>query len=243
MKLNNIVTWLSNNWKFIALLAVVVLLFLNLQQCNDKQRLKEEKKSINEFLNDSIEYYVNRNGQLVAEKKALQGDKSTLQTLLSKEIDKNGQLKSLAESFKKIDAAGLIGTRTEFDTIEIPYEVPVETPFSRDWFKDTEHYFVSGTSTNKGITIDKFTTEAEIAFALGNKKTGLFKSEYRFEATTNNPHVTITGLDGYTYKESKGLLSIDAQAGYGATIYGLTPYAGVGVGFDLWEFLKGLFRF
>lgn len=243
MKLNYIVTWLSNNWKFISLIAVAVLLFLNLQQCDDKQRLKEEKESVNEFLNDSIDYYRNKLGQEVAQKKALQGDKSTLQVLLSKEIDKNGQLKSLAASFRKIDAAGIIRTETVFDTIEIPFEVPVETPFSRDWFKDTEYYFVSGTTTEKGNTIHSLRTSTDIAFALGDKKTGLFNSEYRFEASADNPNVKITGLDGYTYKDSKGLLSVDAQAGYGATIYGLTPYAGIGIGFDLWEFLKSLFRF
>lgn len=233
------------SWKrisFYSWAAVAILLFLAVNRCNKVQELRNNNDSVNAFLNDTIQYYQNELGQEVAEKIALQGDKQTLQTLLSKEIDKNGQLSSLAESFRKIDAAGLIRTETKFDTIEVPFEVPVETSFSRSFSKNEKFYSLSGSVDQLGVYIDSFNTETELAFAIGKRKTGLFQSEYRFEATSNNPHVKITGLDGYTYKENTGYLSIDAQAGYGITLNGPGPYAGIGLGFDLWLFFKSLFK-
>lgn len=222
-------------------LIIILLLFgFLIHTCNRKNEIKASSESTTAFLNDSVKYYKNKYGQEIAYKKALRGENSTLQVLLSKQIDSTEQLKKLVEKFKNVDAAGNITTITRIDTIHVPYEVPLPYVFEREWEKSEKFYFVSGRSTHFGNTIDKLEVPVPISFAIGDKKIGLFKSEYRFEATSENPYTTITGLDGYTHKSSESILSVGLQAGYGMTSRGLGAYVGAGFNFDLWLLFKKL---
>ncbi|WP_424493874.1 hypothetical protein [Salinimicrobium sp. GXAS 041] len=227
--------------KILLYAAVVVLAFLLFRQCDKTAEQRKEKNSIQAFLNDTISYYDNEIGQEVAQKEAIQGSKQALEVLLSEKMDSLGQLKRLVKNFRNVDAAGNVTTVTIIDSIPVPYEVPVPMEFSRDFEKSTQFYSLSGISTNRGLTINNLTVPNTLSFAIGKKKTGLFSSEYRIEAVNSNPYVLTTGLDSYTFKSSKGLISLDAQIGYGLTVYGATPYAGVGLGFDLWEGLRSVF--
>ena len=204
--------------------------------------MKAEAENITEFLNDSIKYYKNKHGQEVAYKTALQGEKSAMSVLLSKQIDSTGQLKRLTEKYKRIASAGNITTVTRIDTIPVAYEVPVPFEFERTWEKINPFYSLSGKSNQNGITIDRLEIPNTLSYVIGDKKTGLFKSEYRIETVNSNPYVRTTGLDAYTHKTNEGVMSIGGQVGYGMTLFGPSPYAGVGVNFDLWLIIKSIFK-
>src|SRR5690606_20510980 len=97
------------------ILAVVFLaLFLN--TCREKKELQKEALNTIDFLNDTIRYYSNELGQVIASKTALQGEKGALEVLLSKQIDSTGQLKRLVSKFRNVDAAGNVTTITKIDS-------------------------------------------------------------------------------------------------------------------------------
>jgi hypothetical protein len=225
----------------IYLIVIIVLAGLLLHICNRKKEIKAEAESISEFLNDSVKYYKNKHGQEVAYKKALQGEKAALSVLLSKQIDSTGQLKKLAEKYKRIASAGNITTVTRIDSIGVPYEVPVPFEFERTWEEKNPFYFLSGTANQNGISIDRLEIPNTLSYVIGDKKTGWFSSQYRIEATSSNPFTRIVGLDAYTHKTNESILKIGAQAGFGYTLYGLSPYVGAGVNVDLLLLIKKLF--
>lgn len=222
--------------------AIVVLAFLLFRQCDRTQELKQDHDVVVGFINDTVEFYKNELGQEIAQKEVLQGSKANLEILLSEKIDSLGQLKRLVKNFRNVNVAGNVTTITVVDSIPVPYEVPVPVDFSRDFEKVTEHYSLSGISTNHGLTINNLALPNTLSFAIGDRKTGLFRSQYRIETVNSNPYVTTTGLDSYVLTSNKGLLSIGAQAGYGLTLHGPSPYVGAGINLDLWAALKALFR-
>lgn len=233
-----------SNLQIILGISCVVLFLLLLHQCNEKNNAQEETKSVRAFLSDSVDYYKNKSGQLVAEKTALRSENNkisdrnqVLQVLLSKQIDSTRQLTKLVKNFKTIDAAGNITLETELKDIEIPFEEPLGFNFSRRWSKKTPHYFISGFTSEIGTTIDRLKLNTIISFGIGEKKTGFFQNEYRFEATASNPFVKITGLDGATFSQKRKRLGLSLYAGYGLDRnFALTPQIGVGITYDLLQF-------
>lgn len=231
----------SDNLKIILAITCVALFFLLVWQYNEKTAAQNETESVRDFLSDSLETYQNEHGQLVAEKTALQGtnnklnDKNqVLQVLLSKQVDSTRQLTKLVENFKTVEAAGNITTETEIKDVYIPFEKPLDFTFSRNWSLTTKHYSISGFTTQIGTTIDRLKIGTTISFALGDKKQSFFKTEYLFEATSSNPHVSITGLDGGTFTERRKRLGLSAYVGAGiGQNFSFEPQVGVGLSYTL----------
>lgn len=206
----------------------VIFLLLFLRQCERTADLQYKRDNAMEYLKDSVTYYQNRLGQEIAVKTALQGDKKSLGLLLS---NTENELKELAKKYKDVQAAGQIRTITKIDTIHIGYEIPVPFEFKRDWQKKDPFYNISGTSTQDGITINSLEIPNTLSFVIGKKK-----GEYLIEAVNSNPHIKTTGLDSYTLKVPKKRLGLSVFVGYGIGSKGLTPVAGVGIGYNLFEF-------
>lgn len=215
--------------KAIPYIIAFVFAVLFLDQCGKTSQLKSNNKNANEFLNDTISYFQNKVGQEVAEKTALKGYKNQLKILLSKQIDSTGQLKTLVKEYKSIAAAGNVVQETRIDTILIPYDSIIDFDFNRNWFKNDKFYSLSGTSNQLGITIDSLKIPNTISFAIGEKKTGFFKTETKVNVVNSNPYVKTTGLDTYTYSQRKKRLGIGLSAGYG--IKGV--YIGIGINYNL----------
>ena len=190
-------------------LVIILLILFSLKQCQTNRELLESQKSQKEFLEDSISYYVNKHGQQVAEKRALEGEKENLDLLLSKQIDSTRQLKKLVDKFRKVKAAGNVTTVTQIDSVFIPYSGLKSSP-EHDFRFSTRYFALSGRDQINGVEIHSLTVPNTLSFAIGNKKTGLFQSEHRIEVVNSNPHVKTVGLDSYTYKTSEGLISLDA---------------------------------
>jgi hypothetical protein len=218
-------------------LIAVILAILLFRQCDKVSDLKNKADSTQDFLKDSIRYYKNELGQEIALKTALQGDKNTLDILLSKQIDSTGQLKRLVKKFKKVDAAGNITQNTKIDTIRIGYEVPIPCEFHRNWTKNVQNeYFISGISDQNGITIESLEIPNTLSFAIGKKKKGLFSSEYVIEAVNSNPNISTVGLDSYSVKVPEKRLGVSLFVGYGLSKDGISPIAGIGLSYSIFRF-------
>tara|TARA_R110002012_G_scaffold190633_1_gene358190 strand:- start:1273 stop:1959 length:687 start_codon:yes stop_codon:yes gene_type:complete len=218
-------------------IAIIVLIFIVFRQCNSANDKASSLESTQGFLNDTISYYTNKLGQEVAEKKAITGDKQALEILLSKQVDSTRQLKRLVKKYRSISAAGNITQETRIDTVEIPYEIKVPYEFNRKWNKKTDDYSIAGTSDQNGVTIENLTVPNTLSFAIGNKKKGWFKSEYRIEAVNSNPYVQTTGLDAYTLDVPNKRLGLSLYVGYGASSnFKLEPSAGIALTYTLFKF-------
>lgn len=230
-------TWINKHKTILLFAVIAILAFLLFRQCGETKEAKRSVESVQNFLNDTISYYKDETGALVAEKSVLRGDKQTLQILLSKKIDSLGQLKRLVENFKEVESAGNITQEVRIDTVKIPYEVEVPFEFSRNWSKNDKSYFVKGKSTNTGVTIDSLSIPNTLSFAIGEKSTGFWKSEYRIEAVNSNPYIKTTGLDAYSFSQRKKRFGISIYAGAGLSEnFTFAPQIGVGVAFDLIRF-------
>lgn len=229
--------FLGDNLKIILAITCVVLAFLLFRQCNETKEVRDNFESVQNFLDDTISYYRTETGNLVAEKQSLRGDKHVLEILLSKKIDSLGQLKLIVEKFRSVQGAGNITQVTRIDTVKIPYEVPVQVEFYRTWGKSDKYYSIFGTSTETGITIDSLSIPNTLSFAIGEKSTGFWKSEYRIEAVNSNPFIKTTGLDAYSFSQRKKRLGLSIYAGVGISEnFNFVPQIGFGVTFDLIRF-------
>lgn len=136
-----------------------------------------------------------------------------------------------------MSAAGNLTTITIIDSIPVPYEVPVPVEFSRNWSKNNKFYSISGTSSQSGLTIDHLEIPNTLSFAIGQKKTGFFKSEYRIEAVNSNPYVKTTGLDAYALQVPQKRLGLSLFLGYGISDnFTFKPSAGVALTYNLFRF-------
>lgn len=212
---------------------IVVLLILLTNQLETTNKITKEKESAERFLTDSLTYYKSKLGNEIASRSALKGDRDQLALLLSKAKDSNGQLKDLLSRYKNVDAAGNVSTITKFDTVYIEYDEPIPFEFNKEWEKVDKWYYISGTSNQFGNTINKLEVPANISFAIGDKKKGLFKTDYLFEATVDNPNVKINELDGYSVSVKNNRLVVVISAGYGFNGSGFGFVAGVGLGYTL----------
>ena len=226
---------LKKPWPYI--IAIVILAAMLLHTCNRNTHIKESRESEKEFLSDTIQYYKNEIGAEVSEKKALKGDKKSLQILLSKQIDSTRQLKQLVKNFRRVDAAGNITSETTIDSIYIPYPESVPVQFRKEWLKEDHYFSISGISTQNGTTIDKIQLPNTLSFAIGKRKTGLFSSEYSIEAVNSNPYIKTTGLDSYTFKVPQKRFGLGLYAGFGILEnFTIVPQVGIGLNYFLLRF-------
>jgi len=226
---------LKKTWIYI--IAILVLAAMLMHTCNRNKQIRQSRESEKEYLNDSIQYYKNEFGAEVSERKALQGDKQTLQVLLSKQIDSTRQLKNLVNNFRRVDAVGNITSEITIDNFYIPYSEPVPFQFTKEWLKQDQYFFISGTSTQDGTTIESINLPNTLSFAIGEKKTGWFKSEYRIEAVNSNPYIKTTGLDSYTLNVPQKRFSVGPYIGFGISQdFSLIPQIGIGVSYSIFKF-------
>lgn len=223
--------------KVLPYLIITVLCFVIFRQCDSRNQGGQSQESVQEFLNDTIAYYQNEIGQKVAEKRAIKGDNQALEILLSKQIDSTGQLKALVRKFRTVQAAGNIKQEMKIDTVEIPYEVPVPVEFTREFSKQSHYYSITGTSNQNGVMLSEIEIPNTLSFAIGKKKTGFFKSEYRIEAVNSNPYIQTTGMDSYTLEVPAKRMGISLYAGYGiGSNLTLQPSLGLAITYTLISF-------
>ena len=98
------------------------------------------------------------------------------------------------------------------------------------------------TSTNQPSTVktdllvDKVYTDLVIGKTLKNDKLELFVSSSNSGLVVNNIEGSVVDLKAYNKFQPKKKFSLGLQLGYGFTIYGLSPYIGIGGSYNLINF-------
>lgn len=229
---------MKNRYWFIPYVFILILIAVTVGQCQSLRAVKQEIRNTTDFFNDSIKFYKNKLGQEVSYKGVLQGEKETLELLLSNQIDSTNQLKGLVLRYKKTLAAANINTKIQIDTIEIPYEIPVPFDFERDFRIEKEFYTISGISSSVGLTIDEVSLVNTQSLVIGQTKAKLFKpSKLEISMVNSNPHIKTTGLDTYihTVKPKRFGVSLYFGPGIGQDLR-LSTQIGIGLTYNLIQF-------
>ena len=107
------------------------------------------------------------------------------------------------KGFKKVKTANFINTKTKIEKIFIPYKDTVSCVFDKDFSLHDRYFSITGNSNQTGVKINSLLIPNKQTVVVGKKRTGFFRSEYKIEVTNSNPHVRVTELESYNFKESQ----------------------------------------
>ncbi|WP_438423150.1 DUF6549 family protein [Aquimarina macrocephali] len=181
-------------------------------------------------LKDVVYTYKLKNGELASSKKALLVTNKELRKGI---FVKDDSLKALLKKFKRVKAAVKIKTVVRIDTIEIPFNNPVETPFKRSFALNNPNYKLSGNVSNFGVTIDKINIPNTQRLVIGNRKVGFFKTQLEVSMTNSNPYLKVDDIESQIVTIKNNKFHVIVFAGVD---YTLSPTFGLGVGYSLWSF-------
>lgn len=187
----------------IYIIALFVFAALYFNACTNNIAIKKSMKENSKVFNDSLEYFKNSIGLITAQKLAHQGSERELKNIISAKSDSLGILKTAIKGFKKIASAAKVETETKIDTVRIPFKVEIPCEFTREFEKKDKYFSIFGNINQSGINFNSITIPNTQAIVLGQKKTGFFKDEFRFEVTNSNPHINVIQADAYSVQYPK----------------------------------------
>lgn len=196
------------------------LLFFSNKRAN---KWKGSSNNYEILAKDSIRHYKTKLGQSVSTIRSLEVSERDLKK--GKYIS-DSLLKDLTRKLKNVKSAVIIDSRVVIDSIPVPFEVPVETPFYRSFKVSEEFYSLSGNVSNTGLTISQITIPNTSRIVIGNRKSGFFKTSFEVSVTNSNPMVETTGLQSQVVTERVKQFGLGAFAGFD---YTGSPTAGIGI--------------
>ena len=249
MNLNKILNFIKKNYKLIFIAAFLIVIALLMNQCSSTKRLKNELKIEKQrgvqnmaALNDSVQIYKNKLGELTYSKPVAQ--------MSIKELEKY-----FPELYKKLEAElGEVKyiTNTEIEYINIGTVHNQVSELENDFYSlNTEYYsddsttylkssstfyaktlFLNPDSTKFDLKITPgITTYEEIRFKFG-LTTGIKKDIdgiYRIFVVPDNNNFTVTSLEGADVSNFFQQANVQNYKRWSVGIY-----AGVGVNYNMW---------
>jgi hypothetical protein len=214
-------------------IAIIILLSVLLfNQCRQTAQFKNTLNNNELAKADTIDYYINAIGLEVAEKRTYKGTSEDLQRYLEQQKKESAQFKEASKKWKKLYYAAKIDLQFKIDSIDVPFNSPVDYKFTRDFLKETKDYSIKGTANQNGLNID-FRAKATITPFTGLKPTGLFNSNLQTEITSSTNHLQITDFDAFQFVEKKKRWSLNSSIF--VNVKGEIN-AGIGIGYDLFRF-------
>lgn len=172
----------------------ILLLILLAVQCNNNSKNKSAYLSNLDALIDTVSYYKNKAGKQTATIKTLRLKNNELNDYI---IDKDEELKAVAEEFSSLQSIVKYTTVTKFDTIYIPLEKPIitENRFKVSGKKKNKWFSLNYTITNDSLTITTLLINTDASIVTGIKrKWFLGKETLTTDVTFTNPNISVTNL-------------------------------------------------
>lgn len=199
---------------FTQIILIVLLSALLLHQCNKTAEQKIANNLNTQAALDSVAFYKNKLGQVVAEKQTYKGTAKEVSQLFEAEKQKSSQFKLSAKKWKKLYNAAKIELQFKIDSIDVPFNIPIPYNFTRVFSKATPDYFLKGSVNQTGLSID-FRAKATITPFSGIKRTDFLSSENRTEITSSNKHLQITDFKNFTFTDKQKHWGIGISLGFG----------------------------
>lgn len=228
-------TLIKDNWLTIILGVVIFILATTMmQQCQNMKDQKTISDHNVSALTDSILYYKGKNGELIAEKKILCGDKETLK-LAYDSLYKKMQSMSVKDPSTIVDVNAEINNGKKDTTYIIETtcdSLNVEKDFNFDnkWRKLNGTIKFNDNTLGLNIKEDKVNANVTIAIEGG---TAYVRSD--------NPYLNINDIKGVTVPQYKPMWSLtvgpSVSLGYDPIHNRLSPTVGVSlvVGYTIWS--------
>ncbi|QQV90656.1 hypothetical protein Danklef5_24 [Polaribacter phage Danklef_5] len=218
---------------FLQIAAIVVLLIICINQCVSKNELKKTIE-LNELAEkDTIEYYTNQLGLEVAEKLSFKGTAKELEGYLQSARDSSKQFAEASKNWEEIASALQIELEFKVDSVDIPFDQPINFEFTRNFYKKTSSYTFSGEVNQFGLNINAF-AKATITPITGMKATGLFSSDFSTEITSSNNLIRVTDFNSFNFVDRKKRFGIGFSLGFG--LYQKGFFVGPSINYNLIQF-------
>lgn len=208
-----------------------------------------DKVKLYEHLNDTTTFYKNKYNQQVARNTVLESRSAKTFLAIETKDKEILALQQLVKDYKKQLKSGgsatnfttgttinnTTGTFVVVDTFSIikndtVHHYPIyATEFENEWI----HYNIDASKDSIGL---KLQTTDKYSVVIGEERPKMFKKKVAFvDVISESPYTKVKSVKTYKVddKRKPTRVSLGVQGGYGLTIYGATPYIGLGVQFNL----------
>lgn len=219
-------------FRFLAPILLTIGLFLLIslmfRECSDRDREINSKRLI-EQLNDSLRSYRDKEGKMISRISTIEVDNMSF----FKQLEvKDKTIRELQKLVKKGTlAASIIKTETKVDTvfrttnIKDTVNVTYETDF------DIQGWIWGTVAMNRYTTSLRVFTRDQYDIRLSKEKDGTY-----IDVINHNPFSTTQEVRSVYKLPKQKKFGIGVSLGYGMTSYGLSPYIGLGINYNLINF-------
>ena len=239
METNSLLTkvkkFIKDNWLTIIFgVVIIVIVILMMQQCQNMKNQKAISDHNVSALTDSISYYKGKNGELIAEKKILYGDKETLKLAYD-------SLYKKMQSMSVKNPSTIVDVNTEINNGENDTTYIIETAcdslnVEKDFNFDNKWRKLNGTITfnddTLGLDIKEDKVNANLTIAI---------EDGTAHVRSDNPYLNVDDIKGVTLPQYKPMWSLTVgpslSLGYDPWHNTLSPTVGVSlvIGYTIWS--------
>ena len=170
---------------------VIILLLIGVcaYLYNDRNDITNRSERNIEASNDTIKYYKNKYGEVVASKLALEYTEKELKSKLSVKTDENKRLSESLKKYKKVIAVVESKQEVKIDTVYVPFKTPINCGFNKSFDINNDNYKLGLNISNLGFKLNYLELSNDQNTIIGWKGQGLFKSsKATVEITNSNPY-------------------------------------------------------
>lgn len=139
-----------------------------------------------------LKTFKNKVGTLTATVGTLQLTKRELEQTILKKSD---TISNLIKEFSRANTIVITETKTQIDSIPVPFEVPVPFDFTRAGSKTEKWYSFNYEVDQNGLSLSNFQTQTETTTITGFKRNWFLGRQYATtDVTHSNPFITTTQI-------------------------------------------------
>lgn len=242
--MKKIVTFIKDNFKYLQSAAIIILIaLLCLSRCGDSKKEKQMDSDRDILSKRNTEYkeiITKANNKIYSQEQALVKAGETIETQAD-----------IIDHLKKVNTVVSMTVKTQYDTVRVSIDRPIykeingisylKTPAT--FSKKAEWYSISGEiQTGGNIKFDtlSFITKPSIFIGYSRKtflQTITFQKAKRTVVFKDaNPYSKVLSMENIAVEEKKNRVSIGIQGGYGMTLFGPSPYIGIGIQYNIIRF-------
>jgi hypothetical protein len=187
------------------------LVIISYNTCNNYKNNYDEQSNLIVSMQDSVKYYKNKQGEIVAQIANLQGSKENLLRIIG---DQDKQLARLIKSNAR--AGAVFAQTTKIDTVLITKTDTVNGIIERNSSISDKWMTIEVKEKDDSLRA-KVEMRDELSVSFKNVSQGLFKKKKSVVEVTNaNPYVKIEGLRSFEIPQKKSNLKFWVGVGIGA---------------------------